>query len=282
METKVFLIKPFTNMHVGSGKTNAGIVDNTIQRDVLTTLPVINSTSLKGALREYADNHFSKEHVTFAFGSGNEKKDGIEQDNKANKAGKYIFFIASLLSIPARSNNIPFLNATTRSIIKNFIHQIELLRMDECPIIDNNTFEAFKALSEIEFQEGEKAICFEKKLSNAVVEFYNIKTVEKEIAPDKLAILKRWIGENPVIVHESIFDKEIVGKLPIIARNYLENGQSANLWYEEILPRESVFYTFIAKSKDKDNWDIDFDGIKVQIGANASVGYGYSTIYQPK
>jgi CRISPR-associated protein Cmr4 len=161
METKVYLIKPFTNIHVGSEKTNAGIVDNTIQRDVLTTLPVINSTSLKGALREYADSHF-KEKVTFVFGSGNEKKDGIEQDNKANKAGKYTFFTAFLLSIPARSNRIPFLNATTRSIIKDFIHQIELLKTDECPIIDNDTFEAFKALSEIEFQEGEKAISFEK------------------------------------------------------------------------------------------------------------------------
>ncbi|MEO0625668.1 MAG: type III-B CRISPR module RAMP protein Cmr4 [Bacteroidota bacterium] len=30
-------------------------------------------------------------------------------------------------------------------------------------------------------------------------------------------------------------------ELPVIARNYLDNGQSKNLWYEEVVPRESIF-----------------------------------------
>lgn len=64
-------------------------------------------------------------------------------------------------------------------------------------------------------------------------------------------------------------------KLPVIARNYLENGTSQNLWYEEIVPHQSVFVSYIAAS---DNHFIEFEkelteGI-IQIGANASIGYG--------
>jgi CRISPR-associated protein Cmr4 len=263
-------------MHVGSGKTNAGIVDNTIQRDVLTELPVINSSSLKGALREYANNnHFPKEQITLAFGRGNEKKNGKEDDKEANTPGKYTFFSAHLLSLPARSNKLPFVNATTCSIIARLVNQIELLQGKD------ETLEKLKKLSEIPFGEDEKAFCFEESLDGIIVEFYDVKTIKKDISLECLDVLKDWIGANPVIVEEEIFNKDIAGKLPIIARNYLENGQSANLWYEEILPRESILYTFISKP-ETDDAKINFDGIKLQIGANASVGYGYSVIYQPK
>ena len=48
-----FKITAKTNMHVGSGDTNYGIIDKLVQRDVLSNLPMIHSSSLKGALREF-------------------------------------------------------------------------------------------------------------------------------------------------------------------------------------------------------------------------------------
>lgn len=64
--------------------------------------------------------------------------------------------------------------------------------------------------------------------------------------------------------------------LPIIARNCLENGTSSNLWYEQILPAETVFYTLI----DSKGCNLLFEKLNkeecfVQIGANATIGYGY-------
>jgi CRISPR-associated protein Cmr4 len=57
----------------------------------------------------------------------------------------------------------------------------------------------------------------------------------------------------------------------------LDNGESQNLWYEEFVPRESVFGIIIL-SPDKDGM---FDTFKeklhnkvVQLGGNATVGYG--------
>lgn len=61
--------------------------------------------------------------------------------------------------------------------------------------------------------------------------------------------------------------------LPIIARNKLENGESKNLWYEQVLPAESVLYTVILTDNDK--LVKALNGKIVQIGANATIGYGY-------
>lgn len=62
-------------------------------------------------------------------------------------------------------------------------------------------------------------------------------------------------------------------ELPIIARNKVENGESQNLWYEQILPAETVFYTF-TQAPDTILEETINDEI-IQIGANATIGYGY-------
>lgn len=68
--------------------------------------------------------------------------------------------------------------------------------------------------------------------------------------------------------------------LPIIARNCLDNGMSTNLWYEEVLPAQSILIFFVSYD-DEDNIE-RFDQIlcnkPVQIGANASIGYGFCNI----
>ena len=53
-----YLIECLTNMHVGSGGANYGVVDNLVQRDSVTNIPIINSSSLKGALREFFFNQW--------------------------------------------------------------------------------------------------------------------------------------------------------------------------------------------------------------------------------
>jgi len=277
MKTELYLIKPFTNMHVGSGKTNSGIVDNTIQRDVLTGYPIINSTSLKGALREYVKLKIGIDITNTVFGKANEKKNGKEDNQIENKPGTHIFFSAHLLTLPARSDKTAFLNVTTPSIIEDFLKQSD--RLDKT-IINETTIKTFEKLSS---QQPDKAVCFDKKIEDCIVEFYDIKTSFLQIfSPEELSILRRYLGPHFVLMNNKLFSDKIANKLPVIARNCLENGQSTNLWYEEIIPRETVFYTFIAASQD--NWNkfnkTNFHMKSIQIGANSSVGYGYSEIYQ--
>ena len=60
MEFSLYNITTKTNTHVGSGQTNAGIVDNVVQRDLVSKLPTIQSTSLKGALKEWLKKGLQK------------------------------------------------------------------------------------------------------------------------------------------------------------------------------------------------------------------------------
>ena len=51
----VWLIQSETNIHVGNENTSSvGLIDKAIQKDVLTGIPCINASSLKGAMNEYA------------------------------------------------------------------------------------------------------------------------------------------------------------------------------------------------------------------------------------
>lgn len=71
---------------------------------------------------------------------------------------------------------------------------------------------------------------------------------------------------------------ELAKELPVIARNFLDNGVSKNLWYEEVVPRESVFVACIQAADD--TLAKALHGKVVQLGGNATVGYGYCLFTQ--
>ena len=72
--------------------------------------------------------------------------------------------------------------------------------------------------------------------------------------------------------------KEAAADLPVIARNQLDNGISQNLWYERVVPHKTIFLTgIIYEGKDKamfDDFNTKITSTLVQVGANATVGYG--------
>ena len=79
---------------------------------------------------------------------------------------------------------------------------------------------------------------------------------------------------------EKDLSNEALEQLPVIARNQLDNGESKNLWYEEVVPAESRFVFFV--SYDDEEIFVKFDKIiqegVIQIGANGSIGYGFCKI----
>jgi CRISPR/Cas system CMR subunit Cmr4 (Cas7 group RAMP superfamily) len=88
---------------------------------------------------------------------------------------------------------------------------------------------------------------------------------------------------QPFVLADSKVFEDILNHLPVIARNSLDNGQSENLWYEEVLPRESrLYFSVLAPDTGTVDFETAFNkhlqGKTVQIGANATVGYGYCKI----
>lgn len=82
-------------------------------------------------------------------------------------------------------------------------------------------------------------------------------------------------GKDVHIMKEENFSQL---ELPVAARNKLENGISKNLWYEEIVPHESLFSFFVlANEKDQkllEEFKAAVHEKVIQFGGNASIGYG--------
>ncbi len=251
---KAFMITALTNMHVGAGGANYGVVDNLVQRDPVTDMPVIHASSLKGALREFFDNYLNKgpDFIDHVFGPD------LTRGAKDPGIGKYKFFQADLLALPVRSNNAPYYLATAPCLIDNINEKARSLGLDEKFIKGNYDFDA-----DIVTQHG-----------NTILEDYQAQRAPQWDIWEKF-------GNEPVAVYKNHKFKQRGKELPVIARNKLENGQSVNLWYEEIVPRKSKFIFFV-NIPDNDPYMADFikemTSHTVQIGANATIGYGYVNI----
>lgn len=284
MKTQMYIITAKTHLHAGSGNSNAGVIDNLVQRDPADNLPCIFSSSLKGAFREYVEesmdirNHFiqfiknteevdkltkaeAKELADKIFGEGENK------GSSGTKKGSHIFHQASLLSIPVRSNVKLFYHATCKSVLEKFIEDAKLFGINVADLEKE-----VKALPTLE----KKALVVGVIFDNMQIEDY---FVFDEYKTTDVPNLKKLLGTDIVIFSDEDF-KDLCSdyNLPVIARNNLENGQSKNLWYEQIVPRQAKFYFFTARNCDADNFDTHVKGKNVQIGANASIGYGVCTI----
>ncbi len=230
MEARLFKIEALSNLHVGSGEINYGLIDNLIQRDSITELPNINSSSLKGALREYfthlqkCSNKEQKWNVNTIFGSD------PKADDSQRRQGSVRFFDADLVAIPVRDDNEPFVLKTSDKVIANLKEKITKFGLcEESDNIEETLIQEFGSPQIIENKEF-KYICTDEEL-------------------------------------------------PVISRNNLENGQSTNLWYEQVLPKKSLLCFIVMGQGDSFNtFCNDLNNALVQIGANATIGYGYCKI----
>ena len=207
--TSVWMIVPQTNLHVGNESiVNFSVIDKAIQRDATTGFPCINSSSLKGAIKEYLES-INFDNIKELFGS-------TKKYSNNSKKGSAIFFDATLLAIPEQrvGEDSPYKLVYSEEEVNDFIAKAE--------------------------------------------------TLGKKITLDT----SKWEKENKKF--NSLCSDD---NLPIIARNCLDNGESSNLWYEQVLPSQSVLATII-QTNNADDLDVLKDAI-VQIGANATIGYGY-------
>jgi len=248
-----YFIQCITNLHVGSGDANYGVVDKLVQRDPVTGFPTIHASSMKGALREHFEKRWKDfpERIKSIFGT---------EDRINSASGDYSFLGADLIAMPVRCNYQQYsqafcaqlaemINAKSTVLVKKELFNLNQLS-DNSIYINQNTLPTQDIFIEDD-------LLTKRNFANPV-KCTGIDSFQRKFA---------FVDNEKFAVYAK--------KLPVIARNYLENGTSQNLWYEEIVPHQSVFVTYIAASE---NYFIDFEkelneGI-IQIGANASIGYG--------
>ncbi len=252
MNYTAYILHCLTRMHPGSGDTSFGVIDNQVQRDPVTGLPAINASSLKGALREHF-NAIKPEWVEDIFGA--------ESRSDTPMPGNFKFFGAHLLSIPVRSDLRPFYSATSPELLKNMIDLLRTVKIT----FDRTQLEKIMAL------ECRKKVALVRDNGQADIEEFKSSPAD---IPQEFTLP----GKDPALLLYADF-KEICETLPVMARNYLENGESKNLWYEEIIPAQSRFVFIIGKEGPyAEAFDEILTQEPVQIGANASIGYGFTQI----
>ena len=254
MNTKFYKIQCITNLYVGSGDINYSIVDNQVEKDAVTGLPVIHASGIKGALRDVVEKE-NNELAKKIFGSKGQQ----DQTNE----GSHKFFDALLLARPMRvsgSDRTASILVTTLAALNLFIERINLLNC--------NTY-GINPIAEIDFAgnafltNSKEKILIEGDATGLLPE-----AIEKELLK-----IKNIIGDTFAIA--ASFDGY---DLPVVARNRLENKKSENLWYEEVVPHGSVLYfAVISPDDDVDCAKLTIPEI-VQFGGHSTIGCGFTKV----
>lgn len=268
--TTCYTLKCLTNLHAGSGDSGMGIIDKMIQRDSITELPVIYASSLKGAFREYFEE--GPERTTLEPISQNIF--GAKVNNNGNEGtnskGSHVFHEAQLLGIPLGCNKTPFYIATSKNTLSTWIKKAKLfnISIEEALIIEINSLPSDDNMHP-------------KILGQAIPDLFIGEFANISNLPGTFLKLKQLLGDNILLLNHNDFKEQCSDyNLPVISRNNLENGESKNLWYEQIVPHQSifVFYTLALSDLNEDRFCNGVNSKVIQIGANSSLGYGYCEI----
>ncbi len=272
-----YLITCLTHLHAGRGDTNYDIVDKEVQRDPIDELPIIHASSLKGALREWfrqqqpgeIENGKQRDHPTVNRIFGNDTKGGSTDFGQ----GSHQFFEGRLLALPVRSSHLPFFLATSPSVLTDCLAQVGLYGRTYEP--RGTITEVLKTLTP---QAGTPLALTTQTITGELMLDEYAATVERA-EPLRTALHQLLGYEHIALFHDDDL-KDVAGRLPVIARNNLENGRSVNLWYEEVAPRQTRFSFFVRHPAADTSFEQTLAGAggRVQVGANATIGYGQCTL----
>ncbi len=246
MNVKLFKLKCLTNLHVGNGDVNFNVIDNEVEKDPINGYPLINASGVKGALRDYFDTAgVAKETIDGMFGSA-----GASESSKSS-SGQIKLLSAWMLARPLRATkgNYAYYLTTTPA-----------------------AWEQLRSLA--------NGLGFSGAIPDAESVTADMIGAEAENLPLEGSCY-RFDNESLFIMSNENF-REV--SLPVIARNSTGSVNKKNLWYEEFVPHESVFYFFAVSDDAKllAQFCDTINGKAVQFGGNASIGYGLCKVTEIK
>lgn len=260
-----------TPLHPGSGQTT-GVIDLPVARERTTDYPVIPGSGLKGALRDFAEQ--------LLLDTGNADRLFGQPEN----AGAIAVTDARLLLLPVRSLNTHFVWVTCPYLIERYRRDCELAGLATI----------LPKIPQVDLKEGQAAV------AGTVHDLLYLEELSFEVVVADLSSLAAAFA--PLIKHESVrsrLQKYVVMVnddefryfarhcLTVNARNELkkETKTSNNLWYEETVPADTLFYALlITRPTCHDSWPIATVAELfskrpyLQVGGNETVGQGWCAV----
>ncbi len=271
-----------TPLHAGTGQ-NVGAIDLPVQRERHTGLPMIVGSSLKGCLRSVAPDDTD---VVFGARLGSEK----------HFAGAVSFTDCRLLALPVRSLQRLFLWVTCPQVLQRLQRDLHLIGADVSvpvpqPKSDNTLLAPQAGPKEKSGLKGEVVL---EDLILKVQESKDVARLATTIAGLVLdnathkTHLERAEGHT-VVVTDRIFGYLARFGTQVVARNQLTPQKTSNnLWYTELVPPDTWFYSVVMAGAGHTEEDMDadtvFDTLRkhvrpyLQIGGGETVGLGWCAL----
>ncbi len=266
-----------TFVHPGSGR-NEGAIDLPVMRERVTGYPVVLGSSLKGALLAKARSEQTADLQRY-FG----REEG---------AGGILFGDARLLLLPVRSLSSSFKWIICPHIINRL--KRDMARCGQALDLKTPSIQAGKYASAEPVRadrqnqsiepDSESALYLEERLLEPqAIDQAQAQTLLEAIArlmPQDIDLLE--LQQRLVILADDDFAWFSGNGLPVHARNVLnkETKSSENLWYEEVLPPETMFYAtllprFDPKLMNHFLAEVITNNVYLQIGGNETIGQGW-------
>ncbi len=282
MSKKIAFYHCHTPLHIGSG-TTLDIIDLPVQRESHTDFPVMPSSSIKGVIRaehglkkvNFSPDKFPENPEACPENVNQEKcKEFFNLFGHGEHEGDIIFTDGKILLFPVKSVKGVFVWITSPFVIERFKRDTgidipfnkEALKnkgavvSSEEPVISNK----YLVLEELSF---------EAEIDNSLKNSFDM--LELDIDPKRIAILSddsfRYFVKN----HTEVNARTRIDQ----AKGTVKEGA---LWYEELVPAETVFYNLIfSRTENKENINNVADFINnaiFQFGGDETLGRGFTKV----
>ncbi len=264
MKTEIWGLLAETSIHPGSGQ-DAGFVDLPVAREAATDYPVIVGSSFKGALLDRArEEKFDEPKRNSIFG----KQDG---------AGNLIVSDIRLVALPIRSLTSTYKWVTCPHLIERLSRDMKRAGSNREQTRFDFSIEEQKWLgkgSDALYLE-ERQFTYSGELPDGILKLF------KSLIPHEQTAAR--LEDQLVIINNDDFAWFARYGLAVNARNKLDNEKktSENLWYEETIPPDAIFYALLAeRGNDAINnvREIFKEKPYLQVGGNETVGQGIFAI----
>jgi len=291
-----------TPVHPGTGQTT-GVIDLPVAREKHTGFPIIPASGLKGSLREAAERYRFEGKDSESGHKIVEALFGPRPKTQAQElhAGAVAFGEGHVLAFPVRSIQQVFVWVTCPLVLERLrrdaalaglpwleVHELEPGE-DEALITGVEPLEGTFAVEDLELKpkESQDLASFAKTLSEGFLP-----------ADGAYSATRAKFARHLLVVDDMNFSYLLEHCTQVTARVRLDEkkttgGSEGNLWYEETLPRDTLFYALLRPERPRvadDEGRLDARAVAsyleelikgnpyLQLGGNETVGQGWCAV----
>jgi len=268
-----------TPMHVGTG-VGLGAVDMPIQREKHTGYPMIQASSVKGALRDTTELKlgYDSQNVKSIFGA---ESGGEGQDF----AGAMSPSDARILLFPVRALNGVFVWVTSPIVLARFKQDAQLNDAPDAPEINVAQVSNIRLIMSDQVMLEEYT--YPAQVSNVATAWSNY-LADYGLHPNTGDFWKNRLREHLIILPDNEFRDFVRYSTEIVTRIHIDDVKKTvkkgALFTQELLPADSLLYSMVHITNSRDGQIKEADevvrklkdaiGDQLQIGGDETVGRG--------